>query len=182
MVITAILMGVGIPSFMSAVQNSRQSSTYQSLIGGLFLARSEAVKRAATVTVCSRATSASCGDATQWNNGWLVFTELEGAGFEFGRLDAGEIVLAIEEEIDQNQIKVFAKQRGSNSTSPQHYIRYTLIGGSNWRGGTLQVCDDRGDKKALAMNVVITGDIRKARSDGSADTTPVDFDGAKVSC
>ena len=180
--IVAILMGVGIPSFTSAVKNSRQSSTYQSLVGALFLARSEAVKRSDNISVCARQSSTVCGGVTDWNKGWIVFSELSGPGTELGRIDPGETVLALFDEVKQNDIGVRGTPSGQANASNQHYVQYGPLGASNWTGGTITVCDDRGEEESLAMNIVLTGDIRKARPDGSGDTTPMDINGVAVQC
>ena len=183
MCIAAILMGVGIPSFMSAIKNSRQSSTYQSLVGALFLARSEAVKRSDNITVCSRKSSIECGGATDWHRGWIVFSETTGLGKEFGRIDADETVIALFEEVKNNEIGVRGTLRGQNNASTQHFVQYGPLGASNWTGGTITVCDERGEEDALAMNIVLTGDIRKARSvGGGTDTTPLDINGVPIEC
>ncbi len=79
MAVMAILLGVGVPSFIDVMKNARTSATYNSLIGSLYLARSEAVKSNLDVAICARASDASCG--TDWDNGWLVFidTDTDGA-------------------------------------------------------------------------------------------------------
>jgi len=181
MAVAAILLGVGVPSFTSAIKNSRQSSSYQSVVGALFLARSEAVKRAAAISVCSRKNSAECGGAYDWKDGWIVFSEIDGPGTEIGRIDGGETVIALFEEVE-NDIAVDGLLRGETSPAPQHFIQYNPLGASNWTGGTIVVCDDRKEEEALAMNIVPTGDIRKARPDGSGNTTPVNFNGVAVVC
>ena len=68
-----VLVGLGVPSFVSAMKNSKLNEDYSLLVGSLYLARSEAVKRSSNVTVCARATDTSCGD--NWDNGWLVFSD-----------------------------------------------------------------------------------------------------------
>lgn len=181
--IVSILMGIGIPSFMSAVKNSRQSATYQSLVGALFLARSEAVKRTDIITVCSRKSSTECGGTGDWEKGWVVFSEVSGAGTEIGRIDANEVVIALFEEVKNNDIHVLGTLQGQTNTNTQYYIQYSPEGDSNWTGGTITVCDERGAKDAIAMNVVLTGDIRKARANSSGtDTTPLDINGVAVEC
>ena len=50
-----LLIGVGLPSFNSAISNSRITTQTNNAISSLFIARSEAVKSSANVTVCARA-------------------------------------------------------------------------------------------------------------------------------
>lgn len=181
MAVAAILLGVGVPSFNSAIKNSRQSSTYQSMVGALFLARSEAVKRSTNITVCARKSSVECGSSTEWDKGWIVFNEITGPGTQFGRLDPGETVIGLYEET-KNEIGVLGIPRGTSDLAPQHFVQYGPVGSSNWTGGTISICDDRDAPKALAMNIVLTGDIRKARSSGGDETTPMNVNGDPVEC
>ena len=75
--IGAILLAIGMPSFVDFMRESRAGSAMSALTGDLQLARSEAVKRNARVLLCARAnpTSTACTaapSATAWMNGWLV--------------------------------------------------------------------------------------------------------------
>ena len=77
MAIAAVLLAVGMPSFVEFTRETRAGSTMSSLTGDIQLARSEAVKRNARVLFCARAsaTSTSCSGAPAagtWMNGWLV--------------------------------------------------------------------------------------------------------------
>jgi len=62
--IAAILLTVGIPSFQNVLQNNRLATQANSLVGALNLARSEAIKRGADISI----TAASGG----FQNGWCV--------------------------------------------------------------------------------------------------------------
>jgi len=181
MAVAAILLGVGVPSFTSAIKNSRQSSTYQSIVGALYLARSEAVKRSNMITVCARKSATACDTSADWKQGWIVFNEMPQLGNEIGRIDPGEAVLALYEEV-KNDVVVEGMPRGTNNTLTQHFIQYGPQGFSNWRGGTIVICDDRKEKKAKAMNIVPTGDIRKARPPNGSNSIPTDFNGDPVEC
>lgn len=72
-VILAIVIVVAIPSFYSLVQNNRSVSATNSLLFGLKLARSEAIKRGLSVSICPTADAnfSACGN--DWTQGWLVF-------------------------------------------------------------------------------------------------------------
>jgi type IV fimbrial biogenesis protein FimT len=70
-----VLLSVGIPAFTSMMSSNRSASYANELIGALRLARSEAVKRGTGVTVCaSNAANTAC-DGSNWQNGWLLFTD-----------------------------------------------------------------------------------------------------------
>ena len=83
MVIIAILMAVGVPSYRYVTTDNRLSTEANELLGDLQFARSEAVREGQTVTVCvastsSTPTSPSCATAgtTTWQNGWIIFGDV----------------------------------------------------------------------------------------------------------
>lgn len=73
--IAAILLTVGVPSFRSVIQNNRAAIQTNDLLSALSLARSEAVKRGAAVSVCPSATQSACSGGTDWSVGWIVYLE-----------------------------------------------------------------------------------------------------------
>jgi len=68
--VLAILLTIAIPNYQTFVMNSRMASQANDLITALSLARSEAVKRAANVTVCASSDGATCTGG--WAAGWIV--------------------------------------------------------------------------------------------------------------
>jgi type IV fimbrial biogenesis protein FimT len=71
--ILAILIAIAVPSFSSAIRDSRIASLSSELQGALQLARSEAVKRRVNVVICRRnAAGTACENGTDWGSGWLV--------------------------------------------------------------------------------------------------------------
>jgi type IV fimbrial biogenesis protein FimT len=72
-VILSIVLAVAVPSFYSMIQNNRSVTTTNNLIFGLKLARSEAIKRGVSVSVCPTANSNFTACGTDWTQGWFVF-------------------------------------------------------------------------------------------------------------
>jgi type IV fimbrial biogenesis protein FimT len=70
-----VILGVGIPAFNGMMSSNRTTGYANELLGALRLARSEAVKRGAGVTVCASNAANSACDGTNWQNGWLLFTD-----------------------------------------------------------------------------------------------------------
>ncbi|OYW37467.1 MAG: hypothetical protein B7Z35_09880 [Hydrogenophilales bacterium 12-61-10] len=68
--VAAILVSIAVPNFQTFVMNNRMASQANDLITALNMARSEAVKRAASVTVCASSNGTSCTGT--WEQGWLV--------------------------------------------------------------------------------------------------------------
>lgn len=94
--VAIVLIAVGMPLFTSVAANNRASANTNMLVTAFNLARSEAVGRATTVSVCSSASSPpgatpACGSAAQWGNGWFVF---EDRG-TLGSVDSGDVRLRI---------------------------------------------------------------------------------------
>jgi len=79
--VAAIILGIAVPSFRSAIGNNRLITQTNDLVGAINFARSDAITRNGSVTFC-RATSsaattcaASLGDWTDWilrNSGGVV--------------------------------------------------------------------------------------------------------------
>ena len=67
----AILMAIAVPSFKDASLSSEVRSIANDLVAHAALARSEAIKRNAIVTLCVSADGATCG-AGGWEQGWIV--------------------------------------------------------------------------------------------------------------
>lgn len=68
----AILMAIAVPSFRDASLGSQLRSTVNELVASVAVARSEAIKRNAVVTLCVSADGNACG-AGGWEQGWIVF-------------------------------------------------------------------------------------------------------------
>ena len=74
LVMLSLLVTLAVPSFRAMIQNNQSLALTHSLVSALNIARSEAIKRSVSVSVCaaSDASFTACGN--NWNNGWLIFT------------------------------------------------------------------------------------------------------------
>lgn len=73
--VAAVVLGIGIPSFNQTMRNNSSSALGSEMAGALNYARSEAIKRAKRVSICSSNDGASCLAANNWKQGWLVFVD-----------------------------------------------------------------------------------------------------------
>lgn len=168
--IAAILMSVAMPSFQNAMLNAKGNSVTSSLIGSLQYARSEAIKQSDRVSVCARATDTTCCvNCTDWADGWLVFTD---SGPNVGVVDAAEdeqVLRVVQELPEGSDVMTLAKTTtGAGAGIARPFIRFSPRGESNWRGGgTFIYCDTREEEGASALNVTLSGDIRRARKDAN---------------
>ena len=80
-VIAGILMALAAPSFSNFVKNNRLTAQANDMIADLALARSEAVKRATTITVCKSTNGLACNAGANWGNGWIVVNTASGQVF-----------------------------------------------------------------------------------------------------
>jgi len=101
--VVAILAALALPSFQSSIRSNRVATTTNELISSLSLARSEGIKSTRGGGVCASADGLACG--TNWNQGWMVWTERDGDGV----YDANENVVRFSQGKAQLQVS------GSNS-------------------------------------------------------------------
>ncbi|WP_338065414.1 GspH/FimT family pseudopilin [Thiospirillum jenense] len=103
--IAAILMSIAVPSFQQMMQQNRTAAVTNQLLGTFRMARSEAVTRGKTVTVCKSAnvtaTNPTCTTDGNWETGWLIFVDDNNNGsvdtgelIKVGQLEAGQATIA----------------------------------------------------------------------------------------
>lgn len=76
-VIAAILMSIGVPSYRYVTTSNRMATESDALLGDLQYARSEAIREGQQVTVCVSKDGANCDTAglpPSWQEGWMVFS------------------------------------------------------------------------------------------------------------
>lgn len=71
--IAAILMTIAVPSFQDLMRNNRTAAQVNEFLTTLNLARSEAVKRGAQLSVCASDDQEKCTEGTDWAVGWILF-------------------------------------------------------------------------------------------------------------
>ena len=160
--LAALLLGLGIPSFRDFIRNGRITTAANDLIADYNLARSEAVKRRVQVTLCQSDDGATCiepDDAAAFT-GWIVFVDdANPAAFAAadgdGVVDAGEVVLRVREVPDTIDVGVDGK---FTTFLPSGFPDPTPGPDDDAADALTQVvmCDDRG-------NVVNVGGVSAAR-------------------
>ncbi|MFV1873686.1 MAG: GspH/FimT family pseudopilin [Oleiphilus sp.] len=152
--IVGIFAMVAVPSYQSTIQNGRLTSETNELIGALYYARSEAVKRRADVQVCKSDDGITCDPGLNWQDGWLVWSDADGDS----AVDQAEVLRVGTEA--EGQISIFATMND---------VTFSLRGMSSI-SGTLQLCDSRGVNEATAIVISPSGRVR------SSDTTHIGGD------
>lgn len=96
-VVAVVLLSIGVPSFQIMMANNRATTQANALFSALNYARSEAVGRATTVTVCPKATasvtSTTCGVSGDWANGWHAFIDGNVIGTVDGMAPDDDVVI-----------------------------------------------------------------------------------------
>lgn len=69
--VLAVLISIAVPSFNDATLGSRLGSHANSLVSSIHLARSEALKRNANMTLCVSSSGTDC-ESGDWEQGWIV--------------------------------------------------------------------------------------------------------------
>lgn len=87
-VIVAIVLSIGVPSFQNVMRNNRAATHMNEIIGSLNLARNETIKRGRRVSLCPSTNQTGCS-GTDWAKGWIVFVDTATAD---GSVTVGQVL------------------------------------------------------------------------------------------
>lgn len=94
--IVAVGAAIAAPSFKGMIADTRLSAQANDLLASLKYTRSEAVKRNARVSMCKKASDATCAvtdtATANWQGGWLVFVD----GGAVGTIDGTDTILRVQ--------------------------------------------------------------------------------------
>ena len=142
--VVAILASIAVPNFSATIKSDRAISQINTLLTGMALARSEAVKSGGNVIICTTGGGTSCAPAatTSWSNGILV---------QYATLPPGA---------STTTIRVFPALAGGNTliSSNGGSITYQPNGMTNMgTTTTFTLCDSRGVNYARALDLLVSG-------------------------
>ena len=119
LVISAILLSLAVPSFVGAMRTNALARNTSNFLTAVNLARSEALTRNRSVTICKRdANGGNCDPAANWDAGWIVFVDLNGNG----QVDAGP-----EEDI---VVRIFDAIQNNHTFQPTALLEFMQFGGN----------------------------------------------------
>lgn len=78
--ILGVLAALAAPSFNEAILSNKLTSFANNFVASATLARSEAIKRNAVVTLCRSADGLGCAASGGWQQGWIIFNDKDGDG------------------------------------------------------------------------------------------------------
>ncbi len=156
--IVSIVAMIGVPAYQNITADTRITSTANDLITSFILARSEAIKSASFVTVCKSADGVTCGgNAVEWEQGWIVFSNTSGA--TAGVVNPADVIIRTYPGVDDGlTIRPVAgapvdgfvtfRPAGTSGTTLQNH------------SGTLTLCDFRGANTARGVIMMNSGRVR----------------------
>jgi type IV fimbrial biogenesis protein FimT len=116
-----------LPAAQDWVQAVNLNAASQEFYADLQLARMEAIKRNGRVALCKSGDGATCNDQGGWEQGWVVFHDVNNNG----RLDPDEDVVRRREALGSG-----LRARGNQSVAD--FISYTPMGATKSRTGAFQ--------------------------------------------
>jgi len=163
--IAAVLAGIGIPSMASMIHSVKLSSAANSFVSGLYVARSEAIKRNGRVVICKSEDGATCSSGGGWQQGWLVFHDANNNGVR----DGGESIIL-------REMGLATGLRLTGNMNVAKYVSFapngaTKLVGGGFQAGTLIVCHasaSAGEGREIILNAVGRARVQKVEVTGCA--------------
>jgi len=148
MAIAAILLATAVPSFKNYSWNLRMRTAMDVLQTDLNLARSRAISHNIQTVICPATGASGCSGESNWQQGWIVFTDLNGDR----QKQEGEPLLKHAGAVELLSI--------SSSRSRDH-LRFFPNGTAPGSNVSILFCDKRGSEKAGAIAVSNSGRVRQ---------------------
>ncbi len=152
LLVLAVLISAGVPSFAAMLARSRQAIEINALFHAFHQARKDSIMRRAEVTLCPSRDGRNCLDSNDWSDGWIMSHAPDPFHIDSNK----SVVLA--HRIPEG-IRVTANRRA-------FALRATVRRATN---GTIVVCDLANRVPPKALIVSYTGRPRVAyeRGDGT---------------
>ena len=115
-----VIIILAMPSFQSVVQNNRSIALSNEWVRAIQYARSEALQRSSIVSICPAQNNQynSCG--TNWNNGWIIFTNPNNDTVFNGSSD--EQALRIQRAFENGESLTVQPSRSIISFNPRGFV------------------------------------------------------------
>lgn len=173
----AVVLVIGVPSFTSTIERNNLATKNNILVSDLSIARSEAIKRGQSITLCKSIDGINCStDASVgYENGWIIFAEQPVTVHALGSRDvANEELLRVQNALNDsytlrgndrfvNFISYFSSGEIAN-TDPDNDLDHVVL------------CRDNDISKSRAVFITSTGRIHLAR-DSDSNGIPEDDNG-----
>jgi len=152
--IMAILLAIGIPSFTGLMHSNRLTGSTNEFIAGLYTARTEAVKQSHRVTMCKSADGAACIATGTWDQGWIVFSDIN----HNATVDAGDALLRASGAAPTGITT-------AGNAPVANYVSFASDGTAKlttgaFQAGTIRVCIASNSVKENARDIVLSASGR----------------------
>ena len=162
----ALLLTLGVPSFLGAVEQNNLATKHNLMVSSINMARSEAVKRGQTVTLCKSTDGSTCSTSDDFDDGWIVFVDESGIGSRA----SSEELLRVQDAMDS----------GYSFEGDGDYIAYLPTGELVTNSANeMLLCKDSSTSKARALYINATGRIHLGR-DTDNNKIPEDDSGTDI--
>ena len=178
----SILLTIGVPSFSNLIASNHLVTKNNLFVSDLNTARSEAIRRGRSVSVCKSSDGANCSTdaAVGYEAGWIMFAEQPAhlTGSTLGSRDVNNEDLLRVQPAMASAYTLRGSRRFSN------FISYLPSGelanpGAGNTSDHFILCRDRLLDRARAVFVISTGRIHLAR-DANNNRQPEDISGADL--
>jgi len=147
MAVVAILLSMSVPAFKNYGFNIRMKTAMEVLQSDLKLARGNAISHNIHTIICPTRNGLDCSGQSAWQNGWMVFTDLNS-------------------DRTKQQTEPLLKHSGElellSITSPnsRNKLRFLPNGSAPGSNVSILFCDQRGASKAGIITISNSGRIR----------------------
>lgn len=158
MALTAITASLAVPGMQSLMRESRQTTATNQMVASMHAARSTALTRNASVSLCASRAGLNCDDVA-WEHGWIVFVDANSDGER----------QAEEELLETSNVMADLTMRSSDFDRSLTFRGNGQIAGlsENASTGRMTICDDRGADAARVLVINAVGKPR-VQPDGGA--------------
>ena len=147
MAIITILLTMGVPAFENYGWNLRMKTAMDQLQTDLNLARGQAISQNSQTVICPANDDNDCSGQSEWQGGWIVFTDLNG-------------------DRHRQDSEPLHKHAGAmemltiNSSRSRSFLRFYPNGSAPGSNISILFCDKRGAAQAGTITVSNSGRIR----------------------
>jgi len=101
--IVGILITIDVPSFQLIMAQNAINRATNTLVSDLNFARSEALKRGASVKLCpSTDPYTTCANTGEWQDGWIIYIDRDQNSQRNTVVYAGETLLRVQQNVEGN--------------------------------------------------------------------------------
>jgi type IV fimbrial biogenesis protein FimT len=156
--LVAILLAAAAPAFGTLIARTESDVSRGTLVTALETARILAVSRSRHVVVCPSVDQQYCGRTSEWQHGWIVFSDTN----HDGARDTEEPILSVT-QAHSSGVAIL-------SGAGRKRIDFRPDGSSPGSNVTFTICDARGAAEAQAIVINNTGRLRTGKPTPAAAT------------